>query len=279
MTALVVFTTALMLAGVWLVVDGFRNAPTSPPSGTRQRIQFPTDFRTRSLQALAGAVALGVTTRWPVAVIGGAMLGWWARDLFAGKGTRDAEVARTEAIASWTEMLRDTLSGAHGLEETLIASAGVAPEPIRKEVVTLATSLEREPIQVALSRFADDLAHPTGDLVVAALRLAARGSTGDLAELLGTLAETARDECAMRLRVEAARSRMRTAVRVITGCTLATAVGLALFNRQYLDVYDEALGQAVLAGIAGFWGLSLWWLTRMGRFVAPDRFLITEGRP
>lgn len=60
------------------------------------------------------------------------------------------------------------------------------------------------------------------------------GSTGDLVELLGMLAETARDECAMRLRVEAARSRRWTAVRVITGCTLATATGLALFNHQYL---------------------------------------------
>lgn len=279
MTALVILATALMLMGVWLIVDSFANEPLPKSDSTRRNVKLPPDFRIRSLQALGGAAVLGVTTRWPIALIGGATLGWWARDLFAGKGTRDAEVTRTEAIANWTEMLRDTLSGAHGLEETLIASAGVAPEPIRREVVTLATSLEREPIEVALSRFADDLAHPTGDLVVAALRLAARGSTGDLAELLGTLAETARDECAMRLRVEAARSRMRTAVRVITGCTLVTAVGLAVFNRQYLDVYDEILGQSVLAAIAGFWALSLWWLTRMGRFVVPDRFLISGDRP
>lgn len=189
---------------------------------------------------------------------------------------RDRETARTEAIAAWTEMLRDTITGAHGLEEAIMTSAAVAPEPLRREVVDLAVRLERQPLTGSLEAFAEDLAHPTADLVVAALRLASEGAVGDLAELLGTLAVSARDEAGMRLRVEAARARLRTAVRVITGCTLATALGLLLLNRPYLAFYGTPAGQAVLAVVAGLWAASLVWLGRMADFVTPERFLATR---
>jgi tight adherence protein B len=262
-------------AGVLLIADSFRSKPTS---FAKPNISLPSDAQARCLRALIGAVAFGVLTGWVMGVAAGAALGWWLTELIGGGSSREAEIVRTEAIASWTEMLRDTLSGAHGLEETIIASADVAPKAIRREVVTFASHLEHESIDVALRRFADDLEHPIGDLVVSALLLAATGSTRQLGDLLGTLAEAARDECAMRLRVEAARARMRTAVRVITGCTLLTALGLVLFNQAYLEVYDEPLGQAVLGLIALSWGLSLRWLSRMSAFVVPERFLVGTGK-
>ena len=81
----------------------------------------------------------------------------------------------------------------------------------------------------------------------------------------------------MQLRVEAARARMRTAVRVITGCTLLTACGLVVLNPSYVTVYSSALGQTTLALILFCWGVALWWLARMSRFRAPERFLV--GRP
>src|SRR5204862_5493577 len=121
----------------------------------------------------------------------------------------------------------------------------------------------------ALHAFADDLNHPTGDLVVTALSLAAHGSVGHLSELLGALAVAARDEAAMRLRVEAARARLRTAVRVIAAVTAMTVVGLVVFNRSYLDAYSDPAGQLVLALVAVTWGAGLWWLSRMSRFMAP----------
>ncbi|MDQ3643444.1 MAG: pilus assembly protein TadB, partial [Actinomycetota bacterium] len=135
------------------------------------------------------------------------------------------------------------------------------------------TRLEREPLTTALRAFAADLAHPAGDLVVASLVLAASGPVGDLGELLGTLAVAAREEAGMRLRVEAARARLRTAVRVITCCTLATALGLIFLNGSYLDAYGTAAGQVVLALVVAGWALALWWLTRMSDFIAPERFL------
>lgn len=228
----------------------------------------------RRLALAAGLAApVALLTRWPVAALAMAALGWCSPELFGSKAAREREVERTEAIASWTEMLRDTISGAHGIEEAVVTTATVSPRAIATEVRTLALRTEREPLSVALRGLADDLSHPMGDLVVASLSLASQGAVGDLGELLGTLAVAARDEAGMRLRVEAARARLRTAVRVIAGCTATTAAGLLLLNRSYVSVYGTGVGQMVLLVVAGLWGASLWWMSRMGRFIAPDRFL------
>lgn len=271
MTLLAALTGVAMAAGALLLADGLTFRPRRPVARMAPRV--PADVRRRAGLAVAlGGFGL-LLTRWPVAAVALAGLGWFVPDLFSGRAARERITARTEAVASWTEMLRDTMSGAHGLEEAIITTAEVAPQPIRAEVAALTVRVEREPLASALRAFADDLAHPSGDLVVTALTLAAEGAVGDLNELLGTLALSAREEAAMQLRVDAARARVRTAVRVIAGVTAATALGLILLNRSYLDVYGSVVGQLVLAAVAAMWAGALWWLGRMSRFLAPERFL------
>lgn len=272
MNILAALTGMGIALGLILVASGLRPRQTSGTSA--QRAPFVSFDRTRLLAAVALAFPAALVTRWPVAALGTGAAGWFWPEFFGGQGTRERDVARTEAIASWTEMLRDLLAGAHGLEQTIVASADIAPPAIRPEVTALAVRIEREPLTSALDKFADELAHPTGDLVVTALKLAAQGATGDLAELLGTLAVSARDEAGLRLRVEASRARLRTAVRVIATVTATTALGLLLLNRQYLNVYGSASGQSVLFLVAAAWGLALWWLARMSQFMAPERFLV-----
>ena len=261
------------LAGVWLIVPTRTTAEPLTPARPRRVINGGRQMKRRLLYAAAAGAVAAVITRWPVPTVGIAALGWFAPELFGSKAARDRETARTEAIAAWTEMLRDTITGAHGLEEAIMTTSAVAPSAIRSEVVDLAVRLERQPLTSSLEAFADDLAHATADLVVAALRLASAGAVGDLAELLGTLAVSARDEAGMRLRVEAARARLRTAVRVITGCTLVTALGLLVLNRPYLAFYGTVAGQAILALVGGLWAASLVWLGRLADFVTPERFL------
>lgn len=261
-------------AGLILLVGGLRlrnggASPGGPPPGPRE----VADFRRRAAVALAGAGPVAVATRWPVAAVGVGTVGWFSRELFGSRAARDRGTAKTEAIAAWTEMLRDTIAGAHGIEESITATATVAPLPIRDEVTALAARIEREPLDAALRALAVELAHPTADLVVTSLALAARGAVGDLGELLGSLAAAARQEAGMRLEVEAARSRLRTSVRVISACTIAMAVGLVLLNPTYVEVYASTSGQVVLGGVTVLWGGALWWLARMGEFTAPERFL------
>ncbi len=273
MTPLVAVLAAGFAAGCCLVASGWTKAIPTPTENRSLSRSRRTDVRRRMVLAAALGLSVAMITRWPVAALALGAFGWFTPDLFGSKAAREQATAKTEGIASWTEMLRDTISGAHGLEEAVMTTSTVAPAAIRREVTDLAVRLERQPLELALRSFANDLAHPTGDLVVASLTLAASGAVGDLGELLGTLAVSARDEAGMRLRVDAARARLRTAVRVIAGCTAATALGLVVLNRPYLKVYEGAVGQLVLGCVAGLWGASLWWLTRMGDYLAPERFL------
>ena len=178
-----------------------------------------------------------------------------------------------EAIAGWAEMLRDTMAGAAGLEQAIVATATVAPLPIRAEVVTLSVRLEGERLAPALRAFADEVADPTCDLVVAALILAAEHQAQRLGELLGSLAQAARDQATMRLRVEAGRARTRTSVRVIVGATGGLALGLAVLNRGYLAPYDSAVGQLVLLLVGGVFAAAFMWLAKMTRPASVERFL------
>jgi Flp pilus assembly protein TadB len=204
------------------------------------------------------------------------LAGWGAPSLFAGATRQAAAVGRIEAVAGWSEMLRDTMAGSAGLEQAIVATAPLAPLPIRAEAVTLALRLEGERLAPALRAFADDVADPTCDLVVAALILAAEHQAQRLGELLGSLATAARDQATMRLRVEAGRARTRTSVKVIVGVTGAVVAGLALLNRGYLAPYDTAVGQLVLLLVGLVFSVAFIWLARMTRPASVERFLARE---
>ena len=253
------------------------------PGDVRQRAHPTADARTRFenlvLRIALGvgcAVVVGVVTRWPMAVLLLGIAGFLAPSLLGGEAVRKAKLDRIESVASWAEMLRDTMAGSGGLEQSIIATAGLAPQPIRPEVVRLAARLERERLAPSLRVFADELDDPTADLVVAALILAADKSPKRLGDLLGRLARSARDDVNMRLRVEAGRSRTRTSVKVITVFTTLFALFLMVFNREYLSPYDTLEGQGVLGFIGLCFGGAFYWLASSFRIDAEERFLRTD---
>ncbi|MHB1510559.1 MAG: type II secretion system F family protein [Acidimicrobiales bacterium] len=227
--------------------------------------------------AAGGAVVVGAATGWPVGALLAGLAGWGLPALLAGTKGRTESLARIEAVAGWAEMLRDTMAGAAGLEQAIVATATVAPLAIRAEVATLAVRLEGERLAPALRAFADEVGDPTMDLVVAALVLAAEHQASRLGELLGSLAQAARDQATMRLRVEAGRARSRTSVKVVVGVTAGLALGLAVLNRGYLAPYDSALGQLVLLLVGAMFAGAFVWLSRMTRPSAPERFLAQRG--
>lgn len=271
MTALLALLGAGVGGGAWLVVWGLSKTD-APPRPSKAFNRYP-DLSFRLIGAALAAVVALIVTRWAMAVLAAFALGFFARDLFGQKGRRAADVDRSVAVASWAEMLRDTLSASSGLEEAISATAPLAAPTIRPALSALVARFGRIPLSEALGSFADDLADPTADLVVSALILAARGEAQHLADLLSSLAESAREDATMRLRVDAARASTRTAVRVIAAVTVAMIVGLLLLNRSYLEPYNSLGGQAVLAGVFVIFAAGLTWLQLMARYQAPDRFL------
>ena len=258
--------------GLLLVIAGWRGVDLPRPTRTFARPKVER-ANLRIGLAAGAAVVVGAATGWPVGALLAALAGWGAPGLLTGAKGGTAAVARIEAIAGWAEMLRDTMAGAAGLEQAIVATATVAPLPIRAEVVTLAVRLEGARLAPVLRAFADDVADPTCDLVVAALILAAEHQAQRLGELLGSLAQAARDQATKRLRVEAGRARTPTSVRVIVGATGGLALGLAILNRGYLAPYDTAVGQLVLLLVGGVFAAAFMWLAKMTRPASVERFL------
>ena len=262
--------------GLVILVAGLRG--TDLPRITRRPAGQPGGRRLEraNLRLAAGVgagVVVGAATGWPVGALLAAVAGFALPGLLAGGGAQAAVIAKIEAVAGWAEMLRDTMAGAAGLEQAIAATAPVAPPPIRREVALLAARLERERLAPALRAFADGVADPTCDLVVAALVLAAEHQASRLGELLGSLAAAARDQATMRLRVEAGRARTRTSVKVIVGATCSLALGLAVVDHGFLAPYDSALGQLVLAMVGAMFAGAFAWLAKMSRPDIPERFL------
>lgn len=252
-------------AGILLILAGWRAAPS------RRGVVRAARGRGRDrrvLVRLAVAVGAGLLTAAVTGWLAGGVLAaagvWFLPRLVGPDRAHARRVARIEAIASWTEMLRDVLSAAAGLEQAILATAPLAPAAIRGEITGLAARLESgQRLAPALRGLARELDDATADLVLAALVLAAEHQARQLGDLLGSLATTAREQAAMRMRVETGRARTRTSVRVIVATTLAFAAGVVLFNRAYLDVYNSATGQVVLLLLGAVFAAGFAWLARI----------------
>lgn len=260
-------------AGVLLVVAGCRGQRVLPSF----RRLAPTAARPEvSLAWLAGAFVAGVSifalTGWIVAAVAVGGLVWTMPRLSSSRSQRDDMVARTEAIASWAEMIRDNMAGSAGLEQALLASAHVGPAPIRLQLARFAARLDRMPLTDALIRLGADLDHPSADLVVVSLVNATQMEARELGPLLGRLAEAIRGDVKMRLRVEVGRARIRTSARIVVATTLATMAFLFLFSRRLLDAYDSFAGQLWLVLVAAVFAAGAWLLRVYGKIDMPERF-------
>jgi tight adherence protein B len=274
-TALALLAGAGCGLGITFVALGTRGSVAQSPRSKLVNWRGDHNGTRRIVVAVGVGLVVAVVTRWPVGgVLAAALVGSW-HTLFGQQLSASSEVARIEAIAAWTEMLRDTMAAAAGLEQAITTTAAIAPKPIRADVMTLASRVETREVTLAqgLPDLADALGDPTADLVVAALSSAAERRARSLSDLLGALAASAREDASMRLRIQASRARVRTAARIVTCTTLFMAAGLVLFKRDFLSPYGSAEGQAVLTVVGTIFAAAFWWLTRMSDVSSPERFL------
>jgi Flp pilus assembly protein TadB len=275
---------ALVGGGLALLVHALRrhqdpDGGVDTRSATARASRHIRGLRNRAPVALLVAVITLVITRWPVAALaaGALAIGW--PTLIGGARAERRSAQRLEALAVWTESLRDTIAGAVGLEQAIIATARAAPAPIAAELVALADRLRvRVPLTTALHRLADELDDASADLLVAALLLNSRLRGPGLRQVLTSLSESARAELEMRGRVMAGRAATRRSVQIVVGVTVVFVLGLVLFNPAYVQPYRSPLGQLVLAVVVLFFGAGFFWLRRLATYDVPERFL-HAGRP
>lgn len=178
-----------------------------------------------------------------------------------------------EALAVWTEQLRDTIAGSSGLEQAITVTASTAPPLLRPSVERLAARLGFSPLPDAIREFAEDVDHPLADFVASALITAAENQVREMGALLSHLAQCCRDDVGMRTRVWVARARTRSAVRIISVVVVVFVIGLVLLDPTYLAPYGTPSGLVVAGLVVAMFAGAFESMRRLGRIDNPVRFI------
>ena len=125
MTGLVVLLAAGAATGVVLLIALLRGhrlqLPEMKPSGLSE------GDRRRLMIGLVVVLGVAILTRWPVAVIAAAVIVLlWPR-IVGATGVGQAALDQLEALAIWTESMRDITRASTGLEEAIPVTAQSAP--------------------------------------------------------------------------------------------------------------------------------------------------------
>lgn len=230
--------------------------------------------RSRIVAAIVVAFVVLLSTGW---LLLGAAVGLltllWGRLLHDDRA--DEERARIEGIAKWLEDLRDTLRGSAMGAETALEQVATRP-PVAIEVPLRSFVHRRHQgfrTEDALADLADDLAHPTADAAIAAIKLVVGGSAsaGRLHGTVHALAAAARDEVTARERIDRTRSVYQQSMQrlVVIGALLVGYLRFA--GGDLLDPYSTATGQVVLAFPLAMWAGCVMWLRSLCRYDLPRR--------
>jgi Flp pilus assembly protein TadB len=254
--------------GVLLVVAGWLGWPAAVGG------RWSAGVLRRLALALVAGMLVAVVTRWVAVSIAVTVLVFFYDRLFGG--TRRARVAvdRLDALASWTESLRDMVASGVALPEALPASVAAAAPVIRPALAGFVDRLAgREPVESALRALADEWDDGGADLVIAALVLNARAQGRALEGVLSALSISIRAEVRVRRTVAAERRSTRRAVQVVVAVTAITALGLAVGNPGYVAPYRTVAGQLVLAVVVGVFAVGFGWLSRLSALPPARRIL------
>jgi len=225
--------------------------------------QTPRSWVERVALPVVAALIVGVVTRWPIAAAFAALAAAYVPSLLTSTSAQDV-IRRGEAVAAWTELLRDSLAASAGLAQTIAVTASVAPPEIRGAVRGLADRImSGVPMDDALRACAIEMDDESAHEVICALRLAATARSQRLVELLGALADSTRQEVSMRLRVEASRAAARSGVRIVIVFSLAFAALLMVVAHSYLAPFGTVSGQVVLGFVGACYGTGVWLMSRL----------------
>jgi tight adherence protein B len=279
---------AALIAGAFggaivLLIVGLRGVDvdlTKPPNRLQEFIE-----RQRSpllaIRLTAGvllALLIGVVTHWPVAALGlGGMVAFWPA-LTGGSRAEQTQIARLDALVTWTEALRDTTAAHAGLEQAIPATAGTAPPIIQPALQRMVGHIRtRVPLEDALQDLAEQLDH-AADMIIAALINNVKRRGDGLVHVLSGLATASREELDLRRKITAGRAGDRRAMQLMMVIVLAVATFLVIFSGgSYTKPYGTVGGQLVLAIVLAMFTTSFLWIRKLAGARPPSPFLPRSG--
>ncbi len=256
--------------GIWLAIAGWRGVREP------QRTSRSLDLKDLWWRFGLAAVLFGfvwIITGWPMAGASVAGVAVMVPVFVTARSQRDEALAKADALATWAEMLRDTIASHAGLRQAIILTASVAPREIGDELRRLSVRCDRMSLPDALRLFAAETDDSVGDMIVAALVIAEQHQAQNLTELLSGIARSARQQSSMRRRIETGRARTYASSKWIVVLTFGLAVGLVAFSRDFLEPYDDFGGQVALGFVGALFAGAVWSLISLSRPVPQPRLL------
>lgn len=263
---------AVAVVGIALIVAGLRGAEEAASPVRRSNDARPLGWWRWAAAAIL-TVAVWWWSGWPVAGVGTAAMTLMVPRFTRAREERERTLQRAEDLASWSEMLRDTIATGAGLQRALAETAQVAPPTISSEVRVLAARTQTMPLADALRRFAAEVDDAAADLIVSALVIASEHQAGRLVDLLSDIANATRSQVAMRQDVEAGRARTYASTRTMVWINLAIVAVMVLFRPAFMDPYHSVTGQLVMAAVASLFVGAVHTLIKMSRPTPPPRVL------
>lgn len=236
--------------------------------------QWVQDGGYRLLAAVIVLVILLVATRIvALSCAIAALIAFWPQ-LFGAKKQAQHQIRVLEALANWTEAMRDTIASGSGMLEALRATTSRPPEDLAVQLGDTAARLyNREPLEDCLRTLAEDIDDVIADQVLAALILNARSQGRQLQAVLTGLAESTRSVVQARREVEAERQKMRRAVQIIAGCIAVLLAGMLLFGGDFVAAYKTFGGQIAMCVVMGLFAAGFLVMRQLAIIRTADRFL------
>jgi len=221
---------------------------------------------------VAGLLLLGISGSPWVAVAFACLGGYLPIMVFrarARRRLRELEQVWPEAIDNLTSGIRAGLS----LGEAVAALAERGPEPLRLSFARFADTYHASGrFGLALDVLKEDLADPTADRVIEALRVAREVGGSELGRTLRTLSSFLHEDYHVRREIEARQTWIVVAARLAFAIPWLVLLLLST-QHQAAIAYRSPTGAVIIAVGGGMVSLGYWLMLRVGRIPAEQRVL------
>ncbi|TAJ68613.1 MAG: type II secretion system F family protein [Phenylobacterium sp.] len=203
---------------------------------------------------IVGGVGLGLLTRTPIGLAGGALLGGVIVPLgFLKIKAGKRNTALGHQLPQALDIIVRSLEAGHPVPTAVTLVGREMSDPIGTEFGMAADEIAYgATLEQAVERMSERCQHADIDLFAATVRLQEK-TGGNLTGLLKLNANTVRERHKMRLKIKAASSEGRASAMILTAAPfVALGAILVISPKFYGDVIDEPVVRWSLAGL-GFW--------------------------
>lgn len=172
--------------------------------------------------------------------------------LMLNSSVKRREVAFTQQLPDVMDLLIGSLRAGHGLAQAMNTLVEQLPNPASTEFRRVTRAVE---LGVSISEALNGLANrvPTQDVTLFVTAITVQHEMGgNLAEILGTIADTVRGRIQLQREIRVLTAQQRLTGYVLAGAPIALAVGISLINPGYMDPLFEPGIWIALPIMSGF---------------------------